>query len=195
MKTKMKYILASKSPRRKELLDLMGLKYEIIVSNADETFEEGLTIEEQSKRLGYIKAKAVFDKTSGDRVVIGSDTMVLKDGKVYEKPKNREDAIRMLSELKNSKHTVITSLAVLVEQSGKYKEYVDYDKSDVYIKDMTNEEINHWIDIGNPYDKAGAYAVQSEFGVHIEKIDGNYFTVVGLPIHKLYDIIKEIEKD
>lgn len=193
MEQKMKYILASKSPRRKELMDLMGLKYEIIVSNADETFENGLSIEEQSKRLGYIKAKAVFDKTCGDRIVIGSDTMVLKEGKVYEKPKDKEDAIRMLNELKNSKHTVITSLAILAEKNGKYIEYVDYDKADVYVKDISAEEILNWIEIGNPYDKAGAYAIQSQFGVYIEKIEGNYFTVVGLPIHKLYDVIKKID--
>jgi septum formation protein len=189
-----KIILASQSPRRKELLDLMGLKYEVIVSNADETFEEGLTIEEQSKRLGYIKAKAVFDKTEGNRVVIGSDTMVLKDGKVYEKPKDREDAIKMLLELKNAKHTVLTSLAVLIEKDGRYKEYIDVDKTDVYIKDMTQEEIENWVDKRKPYDLAGAYAVQSEFGVFVEKIEGNFFTVVGLPIHKLYDVIKSIDK-
>ena len=175
-------------------MDLIGLKYEVIVSNADETFEDGLTIEEQSKRLGYIKAKAVFEKTKGNRIVIGSDTMVLKDGKVYEKPKDNEDAIRMLNELKNSKHTVITSIAVLAEKDGKYIEYVDYDKADVYMKDMTDVEILEWVKKGKPLDKAGAYAVQSEFGVHIEKIDGNYFTVVGLPIHKLYDIIKKINE-
>lgn len=173
-------------------MDLMGLKYEVIVSNADETFEDGLTIEEQSKRLGYIKAKAVFEKTKGNRIVIGSDTMVLKGGKVYEKPKDNADAIRMLNELKNSKHTVITSIAILAEKNGKYKEYVDYDKADVYMKDMTDEEILEWVKKGKTLDKAGAYAVQSEFGVHIEKIEGNYFTVVGLPIHKLYDIIKKI---
>ena len=85
----MKVILASKSPRRKELMDLLGIDYEIIVSNADETLEEGMSFEEQSKRLGYIKAKAVFDETSGDRIVIGSDTMVMKDGKLYGKPKDR----------------------------------------------------------------------------------------------------------
>lgn len=175
-------------------MDLIGLKYEVIVSNADETFEDGLTIEEQSKRLGYIKAKAVFEKTKGNRIIIGSDTMVLKDGKVYEKPKDNADAIRMLNELKNSKHTVITSIAVLAEKGGKYIEYVDYDKADVYMKDMTDEEILEWVKKGKPLDKAGAYAVQSEFGVHIEKIDGNYFTVVGLPIHKLYDIIKKINE-
>ena len=189
-----KIILASQSPRRKELLDLMGLKYEVIVSNADETFEEGLTIEEQSKRLGYIKAKAVFDKTEGNRVVIGSDTMVLKDGKVYGKPQDRDDAIKMLLELKNAKHTVITSLAVLINKDGRYKEYVDVDKTDVYIKDMTQEEIEHWVDIRKPYDLAGGYAVQSEFGVFVDRIEGNFFTVVGLPIHKLYDVIKSIDK-
>lgn len=189
-----KIILASQSPRRKELLDLMGLKYEVIVSNADETFEEGLTIEEQSKRLGYIKAKAVFDKTEGNRVVIGSDTMVLKDGKVYGKPQDRDDAIKMLLELKNAKHTVITSLAVLINKDGRYKEYVDVDKTDVYIKDMTQEEIEHWVDLRKPYDLAGGYAVQSEFGVFVDRIEGNFFTVVGLPIHKLYDVIKSIDK-
>ena len=83
----MRIILASQSPRRKELMDLMGLNYEVIVSHADETFEDGLTIEEQSKRLGYIKAKAVFDKTQGDRIVIGSDTMVLKGNEVRKTKK------------------------------------------------------------------------------------------------------------
>ena len=91
----MKVILASKSPRRKELMDLLDIDYKVIVSNADETLEEGLSLKEQSKRLGYIKAKAVFDETTGDRVVIGSDTMVVKNGKLYGKPKNFEDAVEM----------------------------------------------------------------------------------------------------
>lgn len=186
----MKIILASQSPRRKELMDLMGLNYGVIVSHADETFEDGLTIEEQSKRLGYIKAKAVFDKTQGDRIVIGSDTMVLKGNEVLEKPKNKEDAIRMLNLLKNTDHRVITSLTVLIQDGDKYTEYVDYDISKVYFKDMSEKEILKWIEEGNPYDKAGGYAIQSKFGVFVDKIEGNYFTVVGLPIHKLYDVIK-----
>ena len=99
----------------------------------------------------------------------------------------------MLNELKNSKHTVITSLAILAEKDGEYTEYIDYDKADVYVKDISAEEILNWIEIGNPYDKEGAYAIQSQFGVYIEKIEGNYFTVVGLPIHKLYDVIKKID--
>ena len=190
----MRIILASKSPRRRELLDLIDLKYEVIPSNADETFEEGLTLEEQSKRLGAIKAKAVFDKTEGDRIVIGSDTMVEKDGIIYEKPKDKKDAIRMLEELKGGKHHVITSLCVLAEKNGKYFEYIDYDIAEVYLKDISKEEIEKWVDENNPIDKAGAYAIQSKFTVFVEKIVGNYNTVVGLPVHKLYDVLKQIDK-
>ena len=187
----MDIILASQSLRRKELMDLMGLNYKVIVSDADETFEEGLTIEEQSKRLGYIKAKTVFDKTKGDRIVIGSDTMVLKENEVFGKPKNKEEAIKMLNKLKNTNHRVITSLSVLIQDKDKYTEYIDYDIARVYFKDISQDEILRWIDEGNPYDKAGAYSIQSKFGVFIDKIEGNYFTVVGLPIHKLYDVIKK----
>ena len=186
----MKVILASKSPRRKELMDLLNIDYEIIVSNANETFEEGLTLKEQSKRLGYIKAKEVFDKTSGDRIVIGSDTMVLKGDKVYGKPKDKQDAINMLNDLKASKHEVFTSLAILVQKGNEYKEYIDCDITNVYVSDMTDEEIQKWIEVGNVYDKAGAYAIQEMFGVFIEKIDGNYSTVIGLPINKVYNILK-----
>lgn len=187
----MKIILASKSPRRKELMNLLTKNYEVIVSNVDETHEKGLTIKEESKRLAYIKAKKVFDETSRDRIVIGSDTMVLKNNKVYEKPKDEQDAKRMLQELQGGKHEVITSLCVLIENNGKYEEFIDYDKADVYIKNMIDDEIDKWIKIGNPLDKAGAYAIQSEFSVFVEKIVGNYTTVVGLPMHKLYDILKK----
>ena len=190
----MKIILASKSPRRKELMDMLNLKYEVIVSEADETLEKGITAEEQAKRLSYIKAKTVFEETSGDRIVIGSDTMVIKDNKIYGKPKNEEDAFRILKELNGSKHQVITGLAILVEKEGKYEEYLDYDITEVFFKDMTDNEIKGWISTGKAMDKAGAYAVQGEFCVFIEKINGNYSTVMGLPIHKVYDILKIINK-
>lgn len=187
----MKVILASGSPRRKKLMDMLGIDYEIIVSNADETFEKGLSLEEQSKRLGYIKAKAVFDKTSGDRIVIGSDTMVVKDNKIYGKPKDKQDAINMLNELKNNKHQVFTSLAILVQKGEEYKEYIDCDVTEVYFSDMTEAEIEKWVDSGEAYDKAGAYGVQSsKFAVFIDKINGNYATIVGLPIHKVYNVLK-----
>ena len=187
----MKIILASQSPRRKELMDLLKVDYEVIVSHVDETLEEGLTIEEQSKRLGYIKAKAVFDQTQGDRIVIGSDTMVVEDKEILGKPKDKQDAIRMIQLLQNAEHQVITSLAVLIQEGEAYQEYIDYDATKVYIKKMSEEEIEKWLEKGSWQDKAGAYAIQSEFGVFVDKIDGNYFTVVGLPIHKLYDVIKK----
>lgn len=187
----MKIILASKSPRRKELMDLLGVDYDIIVSNADESFEEGLSLKEQSKRLGYIKAKAVFEQTSGDRIVIGSDTMVIKNDKIYGKPKDKQDAINMLNDLKNSKHEVFTSIAILVQDGNEYKEYIDCDIANVYVSDITDEEIEKWIAEGNVYDKAGAYAIQEKFGVFIDRVDGNYSTVIGLPINKVYNILKK----
>ena len=187
----MKVILESKSPRRKELMDLLNIDYDIIVSNADETFEEGLSLKEQSKRLGYIKAKAVFDETKGDRIVIGSDTMVLRGENLYGKPRDKEHAIEMLKDLSSSKHEVFTSLAILVQKGNEYKEYIECDVADVYFSDISDEEIEKWIATGKAYDKAGAYAIQSEFGVFIDKIDGNYYTVVGLPINKVYKILKE----
>lgn len=187
----MKIILASQSPIRKELLTQMELEYDVLVSNVDETFEEGLTIEEQSKKLAYKKAKTVFDKTQGDRLVIGADTMILKGNKIFGKPENKVSAIEMLKELKNTSHSVITSLCVLVEKDGKHYEHLDYDKTIVYFKDMTEDEILHWIEIGNPYNKAGGYAMKSSFCVFVEKLDGNYTTVQGLPTHKLYEIIKK----
>lgn len=190
----MKIILASSSSRRRELLEMMGLEFEVKVSNVDEIFEEGLTIAEQSKRLAYIKAKEVFDKTEGDRIIIGSDTMVLKDEKIYGKPENKEEAIAMLGDLSGNQHKVITSICVLSQCGEKYKEQIDYDIADVYFKEMTRQEIEDWIDFDKPYDKSGAYAVQSRFGVHIEKINGNFFTVMGLPIHKLYDMLKQVKK-
>lgn len=188
----MRTILASCSSRRKELLELMELNFEVIPSNSDETFEEGLTIEEQSKRLAYIKAKSVFEDTEGDRIVIGSDTMVICGDKIYGKPHNKEEAVKMLQSLNHSKHQVITSICVISQKGEEYKEQIDYDIAAVYFKNITQEEIENWVDEDKPYDKAGAYAIQSKFGVHIDKIEGNYFTVVGLPIHKLYDMLKNI---
>lgn len=188
----MKIILASSSPRRKELLEMIGVKFETKTSEVDETLVPNLSIEEQSKRLAYIKAKAVFDETTGDRAVIGSDTLVVKDNKIYGKPHNREEAIDMLNDLKNAEHIVITSICVISEVNGEYKEQVDYEITEVHLKNMTDEEVNKWLDTGKAYDKAGAYAIQGEFSVYVEKMNRNFYSVMGLPIHKLYDMLKNI---
>lgn len=187
----MRIILASQSPRRRELLDLLKVEYEVIPSKAEEKKQEGLAIVEQAKQIAYTKAKDIFNRTSGDRIVIGADTIVVKDGQIYEKPKDNQDAVRILNELNNDVHQVITGLCIIIQSEGKFKQYLDYDITDVYFKEITQDEILEWVNTGKASDKAGAYAIQSEFGVHINKIEGNYSTVVGLPIHKLYDVIKE----
>ena len=124
----MKIILASASPRRKELMDLANFEYEILTREVDETRDLELSIEEQSKDLAYKKAKIVFDNTQGNRAIIGADTLVVKDDKVFGKPKNRREAINMLKELQDGSHFVYTSIAVLIEQRDVFKQYTYGDK-------------------------------------------------------------------
>ena len=189
----MRIILASGSSRRKELLSLITSNFEVMVSNIDEKFESGLSVEEQAVNLSYQKAKDVYQKTKGDRIIIGSDTIVVKKQKIYGKPKNRQHAKEMIKEfLEGDKtHRIITSLSILIQKGDYYKEYKIYDEVKVYLKDISDKEIDNWLNTGKAMDKAGAYAIQEEFCVFIEKIEGNYMTVVGLPIHKVYDIIKD----
>lgn len=188
----MKVILASKSPRRKEILSMITDKFDIMVSDDEEILDSSLSVKEQSMKLAYDKAKSIFDKTNGDRIVIGSDTIVVDENdKIYGKPKDRQDGICILKNIKGKEHRVFTSIAILVEKAGEYFKHIDCDIAKVYIADMTDEEITKWLDTGEAYDKAGAYAVQGTFAKHIEKIDGNFWTVMGLPVHKVYNILKE----
>ena len=122
----MKIILASASPRRKELLGYITKDFEVMVSNADESFRKGLTIQEQSKRIAYLKAKSVFDNTTGDRIVIGSDTLVLKNGEHFGKPKSEQEAFEMISRLQNDVHEVITSLCVIIEKDGEQTKFIAF---------------------------------------------------------------------
>ena len=191
----MRIILASQSPRRKELLSLIIPNFEIMVSNQEETLNEALSVEGQVTEIAYAKAKNVYDRTEGDRIVIGSDTIVTKNGKIYGKPKNRNHAKEMIKELitGDKVHKIITGLSVIIEQDGKIKEYKTYDTVKVYLKDISDEEIEKWLDTGNAMDKAAAYGIQNEFCVHVEKIEGNYTSALGLPTHKLYDILKNLQ--
>ena len=193
----MKIILASQSPRRRELLSMITNNFEVIVSNAEEIIDKKLTNEEQVKHLAKIKAKAVFDATSnlGDRIVIGSDTIVVKDGKIYGKPKDYADAKSMIEELNHAKHEVLTGLCVMIQKDGTTQEKIDMGKAEVFWGNMSEKEIEDWIDTNEAYDKAGGYAIQGKFGVHIEKIEGDYYSIVGLPVHQLYEIIKTYLSD
>lgn len=189
----MKVILASQSPRRAALMDLARIDFEVMPSEYEEKIKSGMNIEEQAKELAYGKALDVFNNTQGDRAIIGADTIVVKNNKVYGKPKDRQDAIRMLKELQGDYHIVYTSLAILIEDHEEYKEYKELTKNLIEVAPMSDEEIKEYVDSEEPYDKAGAYAIQSYFSRYIEKLDGNYMSVIGLPIDKVYSILKENE--
>lgn len=189
----MKIILASQSPRRAALLDLIKVDFEVLPSNCEEKLDNKLDIEDQVKELAYKKALNVFNNTQGDRAIIGADTIVVKDNKIFGKPKNRNEAIKMLKDLQDNIHSVYTSLAILIEEKGEYKEYKEIVRTDIDVKPITDEEIIEYVDSEEPYDKAGAYAIQSCFCKYIDEISGNYMSVIGLPVDKVYEILKKNE--
>ncbi len=189
----MKIILASSSPRRKELMDLARIDYEILLSDLEEMRNRTLSIEEQSKDLAMQKAKFIFYNTQGDRVIIAADTLVVKGDQVFGKPEDRDDAIRMLRELQGAKHYIYTSIAVLIEDRGEEKEYNELHKTAVYVNPMNDMEIRNYIANEMPFDKAGSYGVQDSFATFINKIEGSYTNALGLPIDRIYEILKENE--
>ncbi len=187
----MKVILASGSPRRKDLMDLAQIDYEIMVSDFDEKVDENLSIQEQSKEIAFGKAKDIFDNTQGERAIIGADTLVILDGKQFGKAKSRTEAIQMLQELQGKSHSIYTSLAVLMEQNGKYKEYKELQEVKVWVRKMSMQEIEHYVDSERPFFCAGAYAIQGFFSIFVDKIEGDYPTALGLSINRVYTILKE----
>lgn len=186
----MKIILASKSPRRKELLSLITNDFDIIVSDADEHVDETLTSAEKVKSIAKQKANIVASNIDEDCVVIGSDTIVVVDETILGKPHDHDDAVRMLHMISGRTHKVMTGISVVIKKKGKQKEINDVDIADVHVNALSDEEIENWINTGNAWDKAGAYAIQQEFAVHIDKINGSFATVMGLPVHLVYNILK-----
>lgn len=179
-------ILASNSPRRTEILTLANIPHIVIPSSVEEVVKEGLTPPEIVMDLSYQKAFDVFANHKED-LVIGSDTIVVVDNTILGKPKDKEDAVRMLSMLSGKTHEVITGVSII------YKEEVIkfYDISLVTFYEMSLKEIEEYISRDNVYDKAGSYAIQESCCKHIKKIDGDYYNIMGLPISKLYQILKE----
>ena len=187
----MKVILASSSPRRKQLMDLGNFDYEILTGDVDETRNETLSIEEQSKDLALRKAKFVYDNTQGDRVIIAADTLVVRDNKIYGKAEDKHEAVKILRDLQGKRHFIYTSIAVLIEQDGKEKIYNELHRTAVYVKPMNDLEIAEYLENDRPYDKAGAYSIQGSFAIFIDRIEGNYTSAIGLPIQRIYEILKE----
>lgn len=191
---KMRVILASQSPRRKELLSKIINDFEIIPS----IFDESKINEKNPSRLVEVLSKSkgeeVYDRLnkSEDFIIISSDTIVSLDEKILGKPKDKEEAFRMLKDLQDNKHTVYTGLFVLINRDSKKEEILTHSKTDVYFKKLTDKEIMDYINSENTLDKAGAYAIQGKAKTFVEKTEGNIETVIGLDIKKLKEILNKI---
>ena len=181
-----KIILASQSPRRKELLSLAEIPFDVIVSETDESFPEGLSFEEAAIHIAVNKALAVAEKAGNERTILAADTIVVCNEQLIGKPKDREDAIRILSMLSGNTHRVITAVCILT--NGEKKVFAD--TTTVSFHPLTNEQIVFYVDKYKPYDKAGAYAIQEWIGVTgIKKIDGDFYNVMGLPVSRVAAIL------
>ena len=183
----MELILASNSPRRREILQSLGYSFKVIPSLFD---EKGVTfpVLETAKELAYLKAKEVYDRENNDNIVVlGADTIVLLDDKILGKPKNREEAFNMLKSLSNKTHLVITGYALIFNG----KEIKGQDISKVTFNELSDEFINEYIDNKRPFDKAGSYGIQDGYNL-VKKLSGSFDNVVGLPSEKIGEILKEI---
>ena len=182
-----KFILASASPRRKQLLEWAEIDFEIIVEHTDELYPSGLSPEEVAVYIALQKAKAVNEKNHGIKTIIAADTIVVLNNEIIGKPKNREDAISILQKLSGQIHQVITGVAILTGA----KEESFWDVTEVEFHSLSQQEIEFYIDKYKPYDKAGAYAIQEWIGViGIKRISGDFYNVMGLPVSKVVQALK-----
>lgn len=188
---KQKYILASKSPRRIQLLRQIGLNFKSIDSNTKELESKFHNPVKSVKYNSLSKSRKVAFNYH-DKIVIGADTIVLLGKEILNKPKDSNQAIKFLKSLSNKKHIVYTGINIINTKNGK--EIFDYEKTTVYFRKLSIEEINFYVKKYKPLDKAGGYGIQDDFGcLFIEKISGDYYNIVGLPLARLYlNLIKII---
>lgn len=186
-------ILASQSPRRRELLQSAGIQFEAIPAEIDERLRPGESPEQHVLRLAVEKAERVAASRPGEaRPVVAADTIVVVDGDVLGKPESPEQAADMLRRLSGRTHAVWTGLCVLDPPSGRRLAGVV--STDVRFAPLSEDEIRDYVDSGEPMDKAGAYAIQGLASRFVERIDGCYFNVVGLPIPTLYRMLKQLQE-
>ena len=180
-------ILASQSPRRKELLALLDLKFTIEIKAVDEVYPDNLNYTQVAEYLAKLKASA-FKNIENDQLIITADTVVVLEGRILGKPKDKTEAIRMLESLSSKSHQVITGVCL----TSKDKQISFSSTTKVFFKELTKSEIEYYIENYKPYDKAGSYGIQEWIGaIGITKIEGSYFNVVGLPIQELNEQIKD----
>lgn len=191
-----KIILASSSPRRKMLLEQICVPFEIIESEIEENISLENSPYEGVKTLATQKARNVSEKINYESVIIGADTMIAFRGELLGKPGDNLVALENLKRLQGNKHTVYTGVCVIVKDNdGNSSEYTLVDYADVYMRKMSDEELITFINTKEYCDKAGGYAIQGKGALMIDKIDGDYNTVVGLPLTKLYLLLKKIGID
>lgn len=192
----MEIILASGSPRRRELLERIGVSFKIVVSDKEEIIKSDIP-EDVVKELSEMKAAAVFDEVNGtekgDFLVIGADTVVACDGKILGKPKDAGDAARMLHNLSGRAHEVYTGVTIKISRNGQTESLQFAECTKVYVYPMMDSEIVKYIASGEPMDKAGAYAIQGLFAPYIEKIEGDYYNIVGFPIARIFQELKKMQ--
>jgi len=180
-------ILASSSPRRKELLENLRITFTISSSEVDESFDPALSPEDVVMDLAERKAQVIF-KENPTAYVLGSDTIVVADGQVLGKPSDNAEATEMLKKLSGKKHEVYTGVSIL-SPNGKAR---FYERTEVWFWELTDDEINFYVQSGEPLDKAGAYGIQQLGSMLVKKINGDYYAVVGLPVARTYRELKRL---
>ncbi len=185
-----KFVLASASPRRRELLGNIGVKFDVLVSAADESvLERSIPADMLVKELALLKAMDIKDKVDKESYIISADTVVVYENKVLEKPKDAEDAKKMLKALSGKSHYVYTGVCVLQAKSGRAQCRAEC--TEVLFRELSEETIEKYVNTGEPMDKAGAYGIQGIGALLVRGIKGDYFNVVGLPLGLLNEIFKD----
>ncbi|SFN88817.1 septum formation protein [Chryseobacterium oleae] len=184
----MKLLLASQSPRRKELLSSLGFDFEVVKIDCEEILPDAIGIGEAAAYLSELKAKAFRNLTS-DEVLLTADTVVAAEGQILGKPKDEDDARQMLRMLSGKTHQVYTGITI----KSADKTFTETDVADVELDEMTDDEINYYIQNYKPFDKAGSYGIQEWLGMaKITRLNGSFYTIMGLPTHLVYKILNEI---
>jgi septum formation protein len=188
-------ILASGSPRRREIMEIMGIPYQVMSSEVEEVVTETVP-EEMVQALAQLKTSDIYTRLSArnelrdNLIIIGADTMVFYKGHALGKPKNEEEAVRTLQMLSGNEHEVYTGVSIIIrKQDGKEENLSFAVCTKVIIQPMTTEQIRDYVATGEPMDKAGAYGIQGKFGIYIKEISGDYYNVVGFPIAKIYETL------